>query len=146
MITGWTINIDGLKGNERKATYFVAMIAPLYENWVITWGNITTAGEWSHAHASALRPNTDSSFGKRRHKGATAVQGLCFQWVEILRSASPHSFLWSAWEQFSRKANHSSRGKRARDVRQVGTCNLTPGNVVWLGYSSSLKKDASSYL
>lgn len=32
MITGWTVNTDGLKENEMKATYFVAMAAPLYEN------------------------------------------------------------------------------------------------------------------
>lgn len=139
MITGWTVNTDGLKENEMKATYFVAMIAPLYENWVKTWGNVTPLLGNKTLPMHQLW-GYRLFLWEERPKGATAVQGLCFQWVEILQSASPHSLLWSTWKQFSRKANHSSKGKWARDVQQVGTCNLTPGNVFWLGYSSSLEK------
>lgn len=114
----------------------------------------TTAGEWNCARASVLTPNRGYFFGKRKHKGATTLQGLCSQWVEILLSASPHTLVWNAWEQHSRKANRGGKANTAAEasgleasVRQVGTSHLNPGNVVWLGSSSSLKKkDASSSL
>lgn len=140
-LTGSTVNTAGLKGNEMKATCFVAMIAPLYANRVLTRGNTTPLRGDQTVLLHQLWGQPQASPSER-----AAQMRLCFLWAQILPSASPHSFLQSTWEQFSKKANHSSGGMWARAVQWVGTCNLPPSNRVWLGYSSSLKKDASSFL
>lgn len=103
VVTEWTVNTDGLTGNERTAEFFFIVIAPLYENWIITWGHFTPLLGNKAVPMLCARGQTQTPLQEERHKGATAVQGLCFLWVETVHSASPPWFLCSPWEQFTER-------------------------------------------
>lgn len=145
VVTAWTVNTDGLTGNERTAAYFAAVGAPLYENWIITWGNFTPllGNKAVPMLSSRGQTQTPPSGREAQRSHCCARLMLSMSWNSAFSLPLPG--FCAVPGSSSQKGKPERQGNGAGDVQLVGICNLTAGNVVWLTYSS-LGKDASSYL
>lgn len=110
VVTAWTVNTDGLTGNERTAAYFAAVGAPLYENWIITWGNFTPLLGNKAVPMLSSRGQTQTPPSGREAQRSHCCARLMLSMSGNSAFSLPLPVSVQSLGAVHRKANQSSRG------------------------------------